>query len=737
MNFDITQDQQMLCEVFARFLDANSSTVHVREAMKDGIDRALWSGLADLGVFGLRVPEAHGGLGLGTFDAALLMEEVGRTLASGPVAESILAARLVATLGDESAQAVLENLLSGQSVATLAFHDMAQKPVQWIAGGAVADLVIARNGDTVLLVALSDHERGAEPNLASNGLAELDLPRLPATVLATGEQAVQTFLKAVEEWKLLVSSAVSGLSREAIRLASEYACEREQFGAPIGTFQAISHPLADLLTDLEGGRLLTWKVIHDIAKGEKGAGALLSLGAWWNIDTAGRAVAQALHTFGGYGLTTEYDIHLYNLRAKAWPLVLGDPRRLLREGARRLYGGEASVLPEVGDISIHFELGEGAEALAREVDDFFDTHLTPELRARAHYSWDGHDPGIHRKLAEAGLLFPAWPHEAGGRGASPYALNAVARVWEKQGWGSHATNTTGMVGHILRRFGSDDVKQNVLAKVAAGEAICSLGFSEPGSGSDVFAAQCRATRDGDHWVIDGTKMFTSGANLADYVLMLTRTNRDVAKHKGLTMFIVPLKAEGVSVQPVYTFQDERTNITFYDNVRIPDSYRLGEVDGGVKVMAASLEIEHGGGFAKHQHALIHAAESLCRDIRENGVSLIEDEDARMRLARARLHAELSEMIASRALWASEMKKPNTGFGSMAKLFSSEKFLLDARDLLDLTAPHSLSKREGDAGFINQSYRHAQGTTIYGGTSEIHCSQIAERALGLPRSRSRG
>src|SRR6202007_2525364 len=136
----------------------------------------------------------------------------------------------------------------------------------------------------------------------------------------------------------------------------------------------------------------------------------------------------------------------------------------------------------------------------------------------------------------------------------------------------------------------------VLSKIVAGDAVCSLGYSEPGSGSDVFAAQTKATPEGNGWRIDGQKMFTSGANIADYVLMLTRTNPDVPKHKGLTMFIVPLRAPGVEIQPVFTFQDERTNITYYDEVRIPDSYRLGEVDGGVKVMSGALELEHGGGF---------------------------------------------------------------------------------------------------------------------------------------------
>ena len=142
----------------------------------------------------------------------------------------------------------------------------------------------------------------------------------------------------------------------------------------------------------------------------------------------------------------------------------------------------------------------------------------------------------------------------------------------------------------------------------------------------MFAAVTRATPDGNGWRIDGSKMFTSGAEIADYVLLLARTDFDVPKHKGLTMFIVPLKSEGIEIQPIYTFQDERTNITFYDNVRVPDSYRLGEVGGGLKVMAASLELEHGsaGGFTGTHVRLLHAAEEFCRDTKRGGKPMIED-----------------------------------------------------------------------------------------------------------------
>jgi alkylation response protein AidB-like acyl-CoA dehydrogenase len=218
-------------------------------------------------------------------------------------------------------------------------------------------------------------------------------------------------------------------------------------------------------------------------------------------------------------------------------------------------------------------------------------------------------------------------------------------------------------------------------------------------------------------------------------MMLTRTNPEAPKHKGLTMFMVPLKAEGVTIQAVHTFQDERTNITFYDGVRIPDSYRLGEVDGGVKTMSAGLEMEHGGGFAKPLRAMLRAAETLCRDIKVDGHALIEETQAQVRLARTTADLMVSDLLGHRALWAGAEKKPNLAYGPMVKMFSSEKFLSDARDMLDLTAPYSLSKRTGPAGFLNQCYRHAQATTIYGGTSEVHRSLIAERALGLPRTRA--
>jgi len=733
MNFDLTDEQEMVRDTFARFLDENSSSLRVRAAMPSGFDADLWKGLADLGAFALRVPEDAAGLGLGLFDAAILMEEAGRTLASGPVAEALVATRLLALYGGQ--EDLLGRAVGGEAVVTIAMRDVAEFPRQWVAGGLVADAVVARKGNDVVLIAVPAEARVAEGNLASTPIAEIDLAALPATVLAGGDAALATFAAAIEEWKLLIGAALSGLSRAALALAAAYAGERKAFGVFIGTFQAISHPMADLIAEIDSGKFMVWKAIRSIVDGEADAGAQVSLAGWWTAETAARTVTQSLHTFGGIGLTTEHDIHLFNLRAKAWPLAYGDPQQLLVEAGRRLYGGETASLPDVGDLPIEFDLGEEARQVQAEIHDFFAKHVTDEERARFHYSWEGHNPRIHKLLVENDLAYLQMPKDVGGRGLSAYAVTAARDAFEEEGWNNPVAGVAQMVALIMHRFGSDELKQEVLSKVMSGEAICSLGYSEPGSGSDVFAAQCRAIPDGNGWKIEGTKMWTSGANLTDYVLMLTRTNTEAAKHKGLTMFIVPLKAEGVTIQGVETFMDERTNITFYDGVKIPDSWRLGEVDGGARTMAASLELEHGGGFAKVQRVMLEEAVELARAIPvAGGGKLIEQPNAQARLARAYANYLAAELLQYRANWVQVEREANLAYGPMTKVFSSEKFTTDSRDLLDLTAPWSLSKRKGPAGAINQAYRHAHGTTIYGGSSEVHRSMVAEKGLGLPRSR---
>lgn len=727
MKLDANEDQSLIAETFAKFFNEHSTPQRVRAAFPAGLDPALWDGLWELDTFMLRVPEASGGLGLGLFEACLIAEEAGRTLASVPLCEALAASRLLSLF--EESQPLLERIRQERLVLTMALRDVAKAPIQMVAGAASADIVLAIEHDRLIVLERPAGRAPAAQDLAGTGVERLDLRQ--GYPLVRGAQVRAAALAAVEEWKLLTAAALAGGAREAVHQAARYATEREAFGRPIGTYQAISHPLADLIVRTDAARLLVWRSLALLAAGNPEGAASISLAYWWACRTSTEAVAQALHSFGGYGLTTEYDIHLYNLRAKALPLVLGDPERELAVAGERLFAQPEVSLPDVGEVPIDFSLPAEARALADEVHAHFEQAMTPELAAHAHYSFTGHDADFHRGIAEAGLLFPNWPSEHGGRDTGPYTDEATSRVWHAFGWTQNVKRVANMVGQIVMRFGVPSVRDEVVPGIAGGTIICCLGFSEPSSGSDVFAARLKAERDGDDWVLNGSKMFTSGAHIADYGLLLTRTNSEVAKHKGLTMFLVPMKAPGVEVQPVHTFGDEPTNITYYSNVRVSDAYRLGEVDGGLRVMAASLEIEQegGGDFQRSHESAYRAAVHLLAESGE-----LDEERVRIRLARVAANVAASDVVALRALWARGEGKPDQAYGPMSKLLSSELFRQDSADLLDLTAPASLLRGKDPAGEINLAYRHAPGTTIYGGTSEIQRSQIAERVLGLPRSR---
>ena len=444
---------------------------------------------------------------------------------------------------------------------------------------------------------------------------------------------------------------------------------------------------------------------------------------------------RALHSFGGYGLTNEYDIQLYHRRAKALALVAGDPAEALLAAGRRLWLGESAPLPEVGEVGVEFGFGVDAEAFAAETRAFFEGRLTPEWHAKSHYSYDGHDWDLNKEMGAAGLLFPTWPAEHGGRGADGYVASAAMAVWDELDVTTHAQSVSNMIGQVVIRYGSPELKRKVLPGLAAGEIVAALGYSEPSSGSDIFAARTRAVKDGDDWIIDGQKMFTSGGNLASFILLLARTNTDVAKHKGITLFVVPTDDPGFEVHPVHTFQEERTNATFYTGVRVPDAWRIGPVDGGMEVLGWALALEQGGaGFIGPHKRTVEAAERWARTARRDGGVAIEQPRVLERLARAHVHATASALVYYRSLWRMETGTNDRAAGPMSKVFSSELFLKDATDLFDLTAPDSLLRGKHDLGYIELAGRHASATTIYAGTSEVHRSMVAEKALGLPRSR---
>lgn len=732
MKLALSESQTLLKDTAARFFAEASSAVRVRAAEETGFDPTLWKGAVDLGLIQMRAADPAEAASL--LDAAVVAGEAGRRLASAPIVEAIVAAGLLHRVG---ATRLVDEIAAG-AVVTLALNPAAPGVKQIVPAGAVADIIVVLDGGELVVVRPSDGRTRA-PNIANSALARLDLSDVSLGErqrVASGKAARDAFDAAIEEWKLLTSAALTGLGRQALEMAAAYSVERVQFGKPIGAYQGIAHPLADSATEMEGARLLVWRAISAIAEQRDDASALVSMAYWWACRVSEAALRRALRTFGGYGLSLEYDVQLYYRRAKFLSLLNGDPTVELDRVAARLWDGVKAPLPPAGAVEIDFSYGVEAEAEAAEFRAFVLANMTEDVQKKKHHSTSGHHPGFHKALAQSGRAFPALEDRPAGT-FNPYADAAGRGLWEDLGWTDIPRGLTTFVARMCKLWGQPEAKDEVLSRIIAGDALGCLGFSEPGSGSDVFAARFSAKRldDGD-WLMNGQKIFTTNAHNADYILMLTRSTPESNGHKGLTMFVMPLKLPGVEIQAIHTVQDERTNIVFFGDVRVSDKYRLGEVGDGARVMSSALGFEHGGGaYQAAQAAMVRHAIAWARKPRGNEGAPIQDPTARRVLAAAVVNNQVADSLCRLQVWASVERVHEPTLGPMAKMFSTEAMSADGAAIVALAAPESLVRGlDADLDRVESFMRRGLGMTIYGGSSEVHRSIIAEKSLGMPKSR---
>ena len=384
-----------------------------------------------------------------------------------------------------------------------------------------------------------------------------------------------------------------------------------------------------------------------------------------------------------------------------------------------------------------FSLGPRATRFRSEVKAFLAEHLTSETIARMHESGTFNDRDLNEALALAGLLEGAVP---GYGDRDPIELYVLFNELEKAGAPYDGLAVSMLVAGVVNAVGTDFHKTEMLDKLLTGRFNCCLGYSEPDHGSDVASITTRAVRDGDGWVVNGQKMWTTMAHEADWVLLLTRTNPDVPRHHGLTMFVVPMDTPGIEIHPVPTMASERTNATFYDDVRVADEWRLGEVDGGWAVMGVALAFERGvmGGTNPAVPLLRHVRAWAETDGSDGSGRMVDDPLFRERVARTAIVNQVSQLLTLRAAWiAAEGGLPGLE-GSMAKVFASEEYQRIVGWFQQMAGAEGLLGFHADGaaadGWIDYNARHAPVTTIYGGTSEINRNNIAERHLGLPRNR---
>lgn len=342
-----------------------------------------------------------------------------------------------------------------------------------------------------------------------------------------------------------------------------------------------------------------------------------------------------------------------------------------------------------------------------------------------------------RKLFDGGWAGVSWPKEYGGRGASPIEES----IFLSELAGSKAPERVGVIGEglvgpTIIAAGTEEQKAFFLPRILDGSHIWCQGFSEPDSGSDVGSLSTKAVLEGDDYVVNGQKIWTSFAQIADWCLLLVRTDFDVPKHQGISCLLVDMKSAGVSVRPLRQMSgDSGFNEVFLTNVRVPKKYLLGQLNGGWKITITALMNERanlGSGLYMMFKAAIDELMARAKELTEGGVPLAQNPIHRQKIAQAYLELEIFKLNSNRALSRITQNAVPGPEGSILKLFWSEMNQRLVRTAMEVLGDRA-QLEDFDQGRWIYRYLRARGNTIEAGTSEIQRNIIAQRVLGLARS----
>ena len=384
------------------------------------------------------------------------------------------------------------------------------------------------------------------------------------------------------------------------------------------------------------------------------------------------------------------------------------------------------------------------EELRRELRAYFGQLMTPE-RQEALSSTAGGEIGIGNvyretvaQMGKDGWLALGWPTEYGGQARS--TMEQLIFTDEAAIAGAPVPFLTiNSVAPTIMAYGTDEQKKFYLPKIAAGDIHFSIGYSEPGAGTDLANLRTSAVRDGDDYVVNGQKMWTSLIQYADYIWLAVRTNNEAKKHRGISVLIVPTDVEGFSWTPVHTMAGPDTSATYYQDVRVPVTNRVGEENGGWKLVTNQLNHER---VALVSAQPIFTALTQVREWAQNtkdakGARLIDSEWVQLNLARVHAKAEYLKLI-NWELASSHDESPSAADASAAKVFGTELATEAYRLLMEILGPSATLRHDSHGallrGRVERMHRSSLILTFGGGTNEVQRDIIGMAALGLPRNR---
>ncbi len=377
--------------------------------------------------------------------------------------------------------------------------------------------------------------------------------------------------------------------------------------------------------------------------------------------------------------------------------------------------------------------------LRRELRTYFAAIMTPEVKEGCHARESGQVfRDTVRRIGQDGWLAIGWPKEYGGQGRGQ--AEQLAFLEEAYIAGAPIPFVTlGTVGPALMEHGSEEHKQFFLPKIATGEIHFAIGYTEPGAGTDLASLMTSATVDGDEFVIDGTKVFTSGADNADYIWLAARTDKDAPKHKGISMIIVPTTSKGFSYAHINTVGDVPTCMTYYDNVRAPLTNLVGKLHGGWRLITSQLNHERVGlaAIGVWTQRDFQFFLDWAREKQDSGLRVIDENWVQTNIAECYARLKAMRIINSRMVWQMGRGQMDPAYSSAMKVYVTESSIECYRLMLDIVGAAGLVRRRQShtviAGRLEEGFRKCQTMTFGGGVNEVQRELIATFGLGMSRA----
>ncbi|CAM3010439.1 Acyl-CoA dehydrogenase, C-terminal domain protein [Prescottella defluvii] len=722
MTIGLSDEDRELRDSVRGWAARHATPTVIREAVEAKTETrpAYWGSLAELGMLGLHLPEEVGGAGYGLVELAIVVEELGRSMVPGPFLPTAVVS---AVLNEAGRTGELEGLADGTLFGAVALQPGGLKLVRdggkvtlsgtssYILGGQVGDLFLLAADDAgKLAFVVVQRDRLDVTELPSH-----DVVRRNAEVVVDGLELSDGDVLELDSQRVLdlaaalFSAEAAGLADWATTTAADYARVRQQFGRVIGQFQGVKHKAARMLSLTEQARVTAWDAVRALGEDISPAEASLAVAVAGSVapESAFQVTKDCIQVLGGIGFTWEHDAHLYMRRAQSLRILLGSTsswkRRvanLTLEGARRVLSIDLPAEAEQIRADIRAEL-EPAKALE----------------------------GAEQKayLAERGYTSPHLP-APWGKSADAVTQLVIAEELRSTELVPHDMIIGNWVIPTLIAHGNAEQIERFVPQSLRGDIVWCQLFSEPGAGSDLAGLSTKATKVDGGWKLNGQKVWTSMAREADWGICLARTDGDVAKHKGLSYFLIDIRNSGLDIRPLREITGEALfNEVFLDDVFVPDEGLVGEPGEGWKLARTTLANERVS--LSHDSSLGSGGEALLDLAAEIPGGL--DAEQLTVLGKVLCDAQSGGLMGLRTTLRSLTGAQPGAESSIAKLLGVEHIQQVWEVAMEWAGPRSLLGEQHRRS-ATQMFLNSQCMSIAGGTTNVQLNIIGERILGLPR-----